>query len=136
MRSVEHNIESIQHRVGSLYYPNNPISGSSRDRTLSEMYLHAMHTFGKMKTPSAPSGVTLDEYRQYLTIISTTLERSNALQLTGVPVNASRVAEVRCKIGPDSVTASQAAASDQIADSWLSYVRLVRVFINNVEIEE
>ena len=129
MRSVEHNIESFQCRVGSLYFPNNPVSGDSADRTLSSMYFHAMHAFVKPKTPSAPSGVTLGEYKSHLGAIVTTLERSSALLLTGVPVNASRVCEVRARV-------KDANAANLTADSWLSYVRLIRVFINQVEVEE
>jgi len=134
MASVIYNVESAQTRVGSLYFPNNPVSGAGRDRTMSEMYLHAQHAFGKLKSVSAPGTIGMKEYRDNLAAIVTTLERSNSLQLTGVPVNASRVCENRIKVGPSTVT--QVPASDQVCDSWLQYVRLIRVFINNVEVEE
>ena len=132
---VSHNM-CVVFCLCSLYFPNNPVSGSSRDRTLSEMYLHASHAFGKLKSVSAPGTIGLKEYRDNLAAIVTTLERSNSLQLTGVPVNASRVCENRIKIGADSVTLAQAKASDQTCDNWLQYVRLLRVFINNIEVEE
>ena len=136
MASIEHNIESIQTRVGSLYFPNNPVSGSSPDRTLTETYLHTLHAFGKLKAHSAPNSVSLDEFKNKLTAFCTTLERSSSLNLTGVPVNASRVCEVRMKVGQASNTTDAIPASDQVCDSWLSYVRLIRCFINNVEVEE
>jgi hypothetical protein len=118
----------------SLYFPNNPISGESRDRTLTETYLHACHAFGKLKSSSAPSTIGIKEYRDNLAAMVTTLERSNALQLTGVPDNASRVCENRVSIGKDEVTTIK--ATEQICDSWLCYVRLCRVFINSLEVEE
>jgi hypothetical protein len=134
MASSIFNVESFQTRVGSLYFPNQPISGANRDRTITECYLHANHAFGKLKASSAPSSIGIKEYRDDLACLVTTLERSNALQLTGVPVNASRVCENRVNVGPDTVTAQTAA--NQVCDSWLCYVRLIRVFINSLEVEE
>jgi hypothetical protein len=98
------------------------------------MYLHTQHAFGKLKTPSAPGTISMMQYRDNLAVMVTSLERSSALQLTGIPVNASRVCENRIKIGPKKETGQD--ASEQIADSWLSYVRLLRVFLNSVEVEE
>ena len=62
------------------------------------------------------------------TSISCLLERSDLFNLTGVPINNSRVlsAQAQYSISDDARTAT----------IFLKYVRLARVFLNNVEVEQ
>lgn len=55
------------------------------------------------------------------------LERSDLFNLTGVPINNSRVLSVRVETP---------SAKDRILTIFLKYVRLARVFLNNVEVEQ
>jgi hypothetical protein len=74
-------------------------------------------------------------------MISVTLERSTMFNLAGVPVNNSRVLALRGTISPDSGdfktdgTGPNPAVVRQL-DIYLKYVKLARVFLNNVEVEQ
>jgi hypothetical protein len=64
----------------------------------------------------------------------TDLERSSTQRLTGVPVNNSRVAEVQIK--DNYAVGTNEPWTGYLTEIWLHYVRLARVFLQNVEIEE
>lgn len=59
--------------------------------------------------------------------ITCLLERSDLFNLTGVPINNSRVLSLR---------ADFATGQNRICTIFLKYVRLARVFLNNVEVEQ
>lgn len=59
------------------------------------------------------------------------LERSNVTELTGIPINNSRVAEISFKL--QTYTNNQHKRDCYV---YLCYVRLIRVFLQNVEVEE
>jgi hypothetical protein len=146
MKSVRHALVEYQVRVGSLYFPQQPIRpiGDTND-TSYECYHHTMRGLGKFKTNHAP-GVMYEEFKGIgtqteaniknnteggMAAIYTDLERSNVQKLTGIAVNNSRVAELRLK----RVSGLPFTTNSQI-DCWLHYVRLLRVFLQNVEVEE
>jgi hypothetical protein len=158
-RSKPFATSSYQLRLGSLYFPHQPIVDKGAiDSCLKEMYWHTMHGFGKIKTPSAPSCVTpydgqqqlvnqndkkavdittYPSYKLGMQAIYTDLERSTTQRLTGIPVNNSRVAEVQMTdVFWVSPTSSGEQYTGWTVDVWLHYVRLARVFLQNVEIEE
>jgi hypothetical protein len=62
--------------------------------------------------------------------LAVTLERSDLFNLSGVPINNSRVLSIRA----DYTVAG--AAMNKTVTSYLKYVRLARVFLNNVEVEQ
>jgi hypothetical protein len=62
--------------------------------------------------------------------LAVTLERSDLFNLSGVPINNSRVLSIRAEY------TSVGAAMDKTVTSYLKYVRLARVFLNNVEVEQ
>ena len=59
--------------------------------------------------------------------IATTLERSDLFNLSGVPINNARVLAVR---------SSYTTTVSRQFTAFLKYVRLARVFLNNVEVEQ
>lgn len=80
-------------------------------------------------------------------VLGVNLERSSMFNLAGVPVNNSRVLSLRAKL--DTVNSSgeiQAGTStaavgivghpNRQLDVYLKYVKLARVFLNNVEVEQ
>lgn len=150
---------SYQLRLGSLYFPHQPILGKGGvGGNLLELYWHTQHGFGKIKTPSAPTSVmaysensvpvltvadsvpnpqSLATFARGMAAVYTDLERSTTQRLTGIPVNNSRVAELQIEdILPDRSAATEYKISGWTVDVWLHYVRLARVFLQNVEIEE
>lgn len=134
MTSSKFDVTSYQLRLGSLYFPQQPIKSSGGSKgSLYEMFFHTLRGFGKIKTPSSATGVSPRGYDGLTTgggiaAIYTDLERSNTQKLTGVPVNNSRVAQVLFE--------TSASLSSRTIDLWLHYVRLLRVFLQNVEVEE
>lgn len=48
----------------------------------------------------------------------------------GIPINNSRSLEISAKFE------NEAAALGKLVDTWLTYTRLARVFLNNIEVEE
>jgi len=60
-------------------------------------------------------------------IVSVLLERSDLFDLSGVPINNSRVLAVR---------ATYSGAVLRTFTTFLKYVRLARVFMNNIEVEQ
>ena len=59
--------------------------------------------------------------------IATTLERSDLFNLSGVPINNARVLAIR---------ATLQTGGTRVVTSFLKYVKLARVFMNNVEVEQ
>ena len=55
------------------------------------------------------------------------LERSSMFELAGVPINNSRVLALHMEMD---------LALDRTVDVYLKYVKLARVFLNNVEVEQ
>lgn len=71
-----------------------------------------------------------EEYGTYANgngIVPVLLERSDLFDLSGVPINNSRVLAVR---------ASYADPAARTFTTFLKYVRLARIFMNNVEVEQ
>ena len=76
------------------------------------------------------------------TTLAVTLERSTMFNLAGVPVNNSRVLALRAKLSPVN-TEYRTNRPDvptidlrRRLDIFLKYVKLARVFLNNVEVEQ
>ena len=103
------------------------------------------------KTVGALTGVnpasTFGAYASYMFdshCLGVTLERSTMFNLAGVPVNNSRVLALRAKLqtsGSGEVKASDGTpittgATYRKIDVFLKYVKLARVFLNNVEVEQ
>jgi len=130
-------IIKYQVRVGALYFPQQGIASPDTNRNNAELYHHTLRGLGKWKTPQAPTSVNLSDYKgrdvQSFQSIYTDLERSNTQKLTGIPINNSRVAEIL--IDRATVTTENGGA-DCSLNSYLHYVRLLRVFLQNVEVEE
>ena len=76
------------------------------------------------------------------TTLAVTLERSTMFNLAGVPVNNSRVLALRAKLDDtnNEVRADRPAVvstnNKRRLDIFLKYVKLARVFLNNVEVEQ
>jgi hypothetical protein len=165
---------SWQVRLGSLYFPQQPVTGKAATRTVWDThstlsavkpliknsntamhtsYWHTLRAFNKVATPTAPCCVTPEDFQGYpaedlwyiaqegaantceyggYNVLAVDLERSNVQKLTGVPINNARVLEVRITLNPDNTN----RPTSLIADTWLHHVRLLRVFLQNIEVEE
>jgi len=68
-------------------------------------------------------------YCNGMSVLGCQLERSDLFNLSGVPINNSRVLSLR-------VEYDAASASKRTLTVFLKYVRLARLFLNNVEVEQ
>jgi len=118
--------KSVQFRAGSLYFPNSVIQNDNPLIAAPENYQMALQNFSKYNT-ALSSNATFENYIQNLFLLGTTLERSTALDLTGIPLSNSRVLAL-------NVTFADAATANS-AYLFLEYVTLARVFISNCTVE-
>lgn len=171
-------------RLGSLYFPHQPIKGKNVIEILPQTYAYTADAWGKVA--GAPrTSVTLEDYMspyhknshnpnqliadngngvgtveamdakfaapaeigiaslyydQYTCCapIAVSLERSTLFNLSGIPINNSRVLSFHGEF--DSATANDLPVFPSygplVFDCFLQYVRLARVFLNNVEVEQ
>lgn len=178
--SEEWDYSNWQWQLGSLYFPQQPVSSNAGDaagghfQIMAESYKHALIAYDKYRgtngkcaaTPLYATGNHLDSsiltsvdadfdltthspysidggevglgedvYNNFEAgsfgsgngIVAVTLERSDLFNLSGVPINNSRVLAIRANyITPKARTFT----------TFLKYVRLARVFMNNVEVEQ
>jgi hypothetical protein len=176
---------SYQWQLGSLYFPQQKVEGSSRLTCANEAYSHVLEScdkyHGSGRQPfltyqgdgrdkgGKTEGLLYDtglhapgaDYSEALTVeknpfcalgrkgsytndqhmISVTLERSTMFNLAGVPVNNSRVLALRGTISQftgDFKTDGTGVNPSVVRqlDIYLKYVKLARVFLNNVEVEQ
>ena len=166
-------------RLGSLYFPHQPIKGKDVIEALPQTYIYTADAQGKVA--GAPRcGVTFDDYispyhrqsscpnsvagdyaintgvfpNESVRPLSTriekydnfaahapicvSLERSTLFNLSGIPINNSRVLSFHGEFDSASGTDSPIAPyyGQLTFDVYLQYVRLARVFLNNVEVEQ
>jgi len=144
MASEDWNVTQYQWQLGSLYFPQQPV----RTRTglsagcVAEAYCHALDCFDKLQPNSRPplvrmyaragtshSGDLRDTqgFNTTENIVGVTLERSSLFNLAGIPINNSRVLSFQPRFG---------VSIRRNVTIFLKYVKLARVFLNNVEVEQ
>jgi hypothetical protein len=122
----EHGPTSVQFRAGSLYFPNTAIAGSTPSVAAPENFQMALQCFNKYNTGISSSVKYVDYTTNGSLILGTTLERSTALDLTGIPLSNSRVL---------ALNATFVDATQVTCYLFLEYVTLARVFISNCTVE-
>jgi hypothetical protein len=153
-------VYEYQWQLGSLYFPQQPVRSNNNAAGCKQValsaYSHLLEACDKYHDGSRPmytsfygTFATPDEYKVRTTAsqeieepgsytydahtIAVTLERSTMFNLAGVPVNNSRVLALHAKLLETSPTAYQPIRQ---IDVFLKYVKLARVFLNNVEVEQ
>ena len=121
---------AVQFRAGSLYFPNSVISGSAPPLASPEIQAMAFTAFNKYNTEPVSSNVVGSGVYGYATnsVIATTLERSTALELSGIPLSNSRTLALNASfVNP--------VAANMNSYLFLEYASLARVFISNTTVE-
>lgn len=119
---------SYQWQLGSLYFPQQPITATNPDIEYKEAYFNTLDCFDKIKKGAGSTAVSPEQYKYSMGAIGVTLERSALFNLSGVPINNSRVLSVRA--------AKATAGGTDYAVVFLKYVKLARIFLTNVEVEQ
>ena len=125
-------VSKYQWRFGALYFPHQPVehkdsTGDSLVPVAKESYFHALDAFGRVAPNGVYSDVSFKEYYLYNGVVAVGLERSTLFNLSGVPINNSRILALNVEFkGTDN----------KRIDTFIKYVKLARVFLNNVEVEQ
>jgi hypothetical protein len=131
VQGVGFNLTSYQARVGSLHFPHQPLANVNPASLVKDLYHHTLRGgAAAFKRPNAPGATSWSRFCTDKTVIWTDLERSSVQNLTGIPINNSRVVELML------TTKNGMLNKNLELQTFLFYVRLVRVFLNNVEVEE
>lgn len=115
-------IQQSQFRLGSQYFPHQPLE------SLNEHYWNTLYTTEKLKS-SHPSSVSLSEYKTDHGVITTNLERSNILALSGLPINNSMTLSLDARYSTTPTGGRQLTL-------FLEHVVVAKIFVNNVSISE
>lgn len=116
---------SLRGRTKDIGLPNYHPVGQNGEHG-PDTYLAPRSSYGKWGS-----------YVNGATTVGTTLERSAAFDLSGVPTNNSRTLAIRGNVGfslPDDTAYRAAFRATLVA--ILTYVRVARVFLLNVEVEQ
>jgi len=108
-------------RLGSLTFPQQKLENTP------EIYYYAQRAFQKVESPYKMNSISLDDFKGSEAIAAVTLERSNVLELSGLPVNNSRSLQLELDYG---------TAVSRDIDIYMHYVQLARIFVNNVLVKE
>lgn len=144
-------ITKYQWRAGSLYFPQQPVQTSSAfaNQTAREAMHHTLNFFKKLETANnqaaslnisnyirpidanqpTRSDVTQDDtaYGNNYPLLAVSLERSNVQDVSGIPLNNSRVLAFNATFESDA---------ERYCRLYLSYLKIARVFMDNTEVEE
>lgn len=116
------NYDDWNFRLGGLYFPSQPLKDASDG---VESLYQAMACYNKPRHPHSESAVTLTDFTSGgFGQAVVCFERDQQLNLTGLPVNNSRVAEF-------NGTLTGATATNQLV-TFLNYTCVAKAFIDNV----
>jgi len=105
-------------RLGNQHYPFQPIENPQ------EGYFNYLKQYGKHKTYGNEPITEYEDYSQHgMAMICASFENDDSLNLTGIPVNSSRIAEIR-------FTRTSTIPIKTIA--FLTYTALCRASLSNV----
>lgn len=116
-------LTNFQYRVGSQYYPQNPIDDPS------ESWYVTSAAFNKNRDTQAPSSVS---YADYVTgtkfLLGVPLQTHDKLNLSGLSINNSSVLELRLNV-------TNAGALSRQVVIFMEYITVARTFINKSDIK-
>jgi hypothetical protein len=123
-------------RLGSLFWPNTEITTTSAEHA-TEFYYNTVAGVKKASNCQDQMAVSYSQFRNvagsdddlHYNINFQTLERSDTLEGSGLPVNNSRTLEVRQGF-------SGAAVGAKEIKTYLKYMALAKVFPRNIVIKE
>lgn len=124
LAAVQNDTKNWQYRLGSLYFPNQRIEDPDIDGT--ESYIIAQQTYDKLQNPYCESGVSLYNFNLSLGIMASSFEKNTSLNMSGLPINNSRVLELQAEF--DTFTGSREIVT------FLQYCSVARTFIDNVAV--
>jgi hypothetical protein len=121
--AVPFNYTSFQYRLGALYFPNQEVIDASDG---VEAFLIAQQVYDKLKHPYSEGATTLAKFNAKHGVLSASFEKDTSLNLSGLPINNSRVLEL------NATYAAVAEPLDVI--TFLQYCVVARSYIDNTAV--
>lgn len=136
-RAAEFDTVEYQWQLGSLYFPQQPVKHASAINNSVESYAQTLDCFDKLQPSSRPPLTILKndarDFREHhqtfqdgACTIGVTLERSSLFNNSGIPINNARIL---------AFNQTRTAATAVTSTVFLKYVKMARVFLNNIEVE-
>jgi hypothetical protein len=122
--SRPYDITSFQYRLGALYFPHQKIQDSGEDGV--EAFTNAMMVYDKLQNPYSSGSVDVSTFKSKFAIMSASFEKDTHLNMSGLPINNSRVLELNCEF-------SGAAAAFEVY-TFLTFCSVARVFLDNIAV--
>lgn len=126
-----------QWRAGNLYFPNQKLEGPVSQLGV-ETFVHAQKFFGKHKHQQYDNSIDVNDFiaeenssitnHSRLGVVTVDLERTTVQDLSGIPLNNSRVLAFTGKYANTDSTKGVYV--------FLNYLKVARVFMENTEVEE
>ena len=113
-------LRQYQYRVGSSYYPQNPVT-----QPLDAWYV-ASSTFMKNRDTDIANSVALADYIENKFIVGAPLQTHDKFNLSGLPINNSSVLELRLQLAVGGV---------REVLIFMEYIATARTFINKTDIK-
>lgn len=123
LKSAAWDVSEWQMRLGNLYFPHQPISDPLVDGLESFFMQQSCH--GKTRNGHSENDVSLVDFvTNGFGAMTICLEKDQALNLSGQPLNSSRVMEL-------TGTLANYAANNELT-VFLEYITVVKAYIDNV----
>lgn len=113
-----------QFRLGSLYVPMQPQNDPTRDGV--ETYTQLQSYWDVNKHSHMENYVSLSTFRQWAAIAAVSLERNQALELSSLPINNSRVLEYLAEF--------ESSPLQRSVSVFLIYTQVAKAFIDNIAV--
>jgi hypothetical protein len=121
LKSETWDVDTWQYRLGGLYFPHQAVSGASDGL---ESFFMAQQVYDKPKHAHAENAVGLEEFKTSgYGILAASLEKDQSLNLSGLPINNSRVLELQATL------ASFTANIECVV--FLEYIAVARAWLDN-----
>ncbi|MEI8137850.1 MAG: hypothetical protein WCH21_11045 [Bacteroidota bacterium] len=121
--AVPFNYTSFQYRLGALYFPNQEVIDASDG---VEAFLIAQQVYDKLKHPYSEGATTLAKFNAKHGVLSASFEKDTSLNLSGLPINNSRVLELNATY--------EAVAEPLDVITFLQYCVVARSYIDNTAV--
>jgi hypothetical protein len=122
--SRPYDITGFQYRLGALYFPHQKIQDLAEDGV--EAFTNAMMVYDKLQNPYSSGSVDVSTFKSKFAIMSASFEKDTHLNMSGLPINNSRVLELDCEF-------SGAATAFEVY-TFLTYCSVARVFLDNIAV--
>jgi hypothetical protein len=123
-------ISNMQFRVGNLYFPQQGVKAFGTDwRTAAnELYANSLQALGRFGIDESNCATSVFKFRRERLNIYQTLERSNVIDQSGIPLSNSRLLNVQ-------QTWVGTPGASTLIDLFLFYSVLIKVYLNGASIE-